>query len=116
MVAWGQALLDLLHSPLNVFVFFFHFTMFFGFPTSEPGSRLVEWSRVTNKTYKNILETQFTFLCVTNVKGTILSSKETKLPVPSITESVDSLFETKYVIFRYLFIIVYYYLFYSTEG
>ena len=75
MVAWGQALLDLLHSPLNVFVFFFHFTMFFGFPTSEPGSRLVEWSRVTNKTYKNILETQFTLLCVTHVKGTILDRK-----------------------------------------
>ena len=90
--------------------------MFFGFPTAEPGPRLVEWSRVTNKTYKNILETQFTLLCVTNVKGTILSSKETKLPVLSITESVDSLFETKYVIFRYLFIIVYYYLFYSAEG
>ena len=42
----GSARLASLTS--QCFCFFFHFTMFFGFPTAEPGPRLVEWSRVTN--------------------------------------------------------------------
>ena len=57
------------------------------------------------------LVTQFTMPCVTNLTGTILSSRETKLPIISITESVNSLFETKYAIFRYLFIIVFFFLY-----